>query len=231
MNFGACVTVRLSSERLPRKALVDVCGEPSIYWLCRQLQNSAIPFVICTSSESSDDDMEKYCLRNSIDCFRGSELDVLGRMVGAAKTFGFDVFLRITGDDLFVDPDYVKLATERYDGSDFAYTNLPKGTDFQMVNLDYAVNTLREWEGRDTEYLTWIFNSAPRQQFLKMMDTDVNYAFELDNADDLDNIRLLVESLKDREVFHVHDLIDVATESGRFPIKDTIDRRTCDVIT
>jgi len=152
-------------------------------------------------------------------------------MVGAAKMFGFDVFLRVTGDDLFVDPDYVKLAIEQHDGSDFAYTNLPKGTDFQLVNLEYAEKTLEEWQGRDTEYLTWIFNSTPRQQFLKLMDEDINYAFELDEVNDLDNIRFLVESLKSREIFHVYDLINVATESGRFPIKYTIDRRTYNVIT
>ncbi len=224
MQLGACVTVRFASTRLKGKALTDISGHPALWWLCRQLKYSSLQFVLCTSTDSSNDCIEAFALEHSIPCYRGLEHDVLGRMVEAANKFGFDSFYRITGDDLFVDPKYLNRSIDDYDGSDYAYTNLPKGTEFQIIRTDYAKHIHEEWSGNDTEYLTWILNTAPKQQFLRYMATDENYAFELDNESDLLSIRTMVDDLQ-LPVFEISDLLRYASETGIFPKKETIDRR------
>ena len=73
MNFGSLITVRMNSQRLFGKCLKDVGGKPSLHWLCRQLSYSRYPFVVCTSDNSLDDAVEKFCVNNGHPCFRGSE--------------------------------------------------------------------------------------------------------------------------------------------------------------
>ena len=43
-----------------------------------------------------------------IGCFRGSEEDVLGRVLDAATFFRADVIVEITGDCTFIDPELVQ---------------------------------------------------------------------------------------------------------------------------
>lgn len=226
MTFGICVTMRMNSTRLPGKCMTKIAGRPAIYWLCRQLKFSDFPWVICTSDDQSCDPIVEYCVLNNHLVFRGSEKDVLHRLISAKIHFGFDHIIRVTGDDLFIDPEYVSKCVKQYDGSDFCYTNLPKGTDFQIINGDYAEQLLGQISGRDTEYLTWYLNGAPKKQFVQFMPNDKNYAFELDTPQDLTLLDDLVSSLSNKKFFRVENLLQYAeSHPGTFPIKHTVDER------
>lgn len=226
MNFGICVTMRMDSTRLPGKCMSSISGRPAIYWLCRQLKFSDFPWVICTSEDESCNPIAEYCVLNDHLVFRGSEKDVLNRLVSAKMHFGFDHIIRITGDDIFVDPEYITKCVQQYDGSDFCYTNLPKGTDFQIIHGDYADQLSEQTLGRDTEYLTWYLNNAPRKQFVKFMPNDENYAFELDTPEDLQLLNGLVSSMSNKKFFRVENLLQYAeSHPNMFPIKHTVDER------
>jgi spore coat polysaccharide biosynthesis protein SpsF len=90
---------------------------------------------IATSSNNYDDDIEKLCKLNQINCFRGSENDVLSRFVEISKEY--DTCVRLTGDNPIVDIEYLKLTIESHLEGKFDYTSttsLPIGMNFEIVN-------------------------------------------------------------------------------------------------
>jgi spore coat polysaccharide biosynthesis protein SpsF (cytidylyltransferase family) len=76
--------------------------------------------VIATTASRIDDEIVSFCEENSVECFRGSEVDVLRRFFEAATLFQADWVLRITADCPAIDSEIVdeviRLATgEKWD--------------------------------------------------------------------------------------------------------------------
>jgi len=55
MNRDLCIiiTARMASERLPGKALVDVRGQPLIYWIVRRLQAVGKVVLACVQDSQT----------------------------------------------------------------------------------------------------------------------------------------------------------------------------------
>ncbi len=51
------ITVRTSSTRLPRKAILDINGKPTIQYLIENIKKSRLAdkIILCTSEEPDDD--------------------------------------------------------------------------------------------------------------------------------------------------------------------------------
>ena len=52
--------------------------------------------VICTSTNPQDDPLEGIAAQENVCCFRGSEEDVLVRLLEAAQSYGLEHFANIT---------------------------------------------------------------------------------------------------------------------------------------
>lgn len=109
MRPGIVVQARMSSRRLPGKALADVAGEPLLARVvARARLATEVAFVgVATSTDASDDAIASFCRARDIPCFRGPLDDVLGRLVGAARHWDLDPVVRITGDCPFASPELV----------------------------------------------------------------------------------------------------------------------------
>ena len=83
----AILQARFSSTRLPGKVLKPILGKPMLLHQIERLQNSQMidKLVIATSDDFSDDDIEKICLDNNVEVFRGSLDNVLDRFYQCAK--------------------------------------------------------------------------------------------------------------------------------------------------
>ena len=88
--LAAIIQARMGSNRLPGKTLTPMDGNPMLEILVGQLKQSLLldELIIATTTESKDDDIVKFSQDRNIKHFRGSELDVLGRMYHAARQFG-----------------------------------------------------------------------------------------------------------------------------------------------
>ena len=60
--------------------------------------------VVATSCNSKDDAIEELALKLHVNCFRGSEDDVLNRVLNAAKSVDADIILELWGDCPLIDP-------------------------------------------------------------------------------------------------------------------------------
>lgn len=112
----ASIEARMGSSRLPGKVLKNFGEETALSLLVKRLKRSKTldDIVIATTVEKEDDLICDWCKSNQIPFFRGSEQDVLDRVVKAHEFMQTDLVIEITGDCPFTDPAIVDLAVETF---------------------------------------------------------------------------------------------------------------------
>ncbi len=104
MRTRVVVQSRLSSSRLPGKAMLTIAGMPLIELVARRVANTGHEVVVATSAEAFDDHIAEHLTSVGIPVFRGSLDDVLGRFAAAtADLDDTDSIVRMTGDNPVAD--------------------------------------------------------------------------------------------------------------------------------
>ena len=130
VKIDATIQARLGSSRLPGKVLMEISGKPLLEIQIERLRRSCyIDRIIIATTDSSDNDrIEDLAGRLGCGCFRGSEDDVLGRVVGALAAFEIGIHAEFQGDNPLPDPEVV----------DFVI-----GFFLEHPEFDYVTNALR----------------------------------------------------------------------------------------
>ena len=139
----AIIEARMNSSRLPGKHMLQANGKPMIQHLIERLQSVSVidEIVLATTCNPSDDILIDVADKTSVGAFRGSEDDVLGRVVAAAEDFGADVIVGITGDCPVIDPLLVEQAILMFGHNSCSYLSncfvpgLPGGMNTQVYSL------------------------------------------------------------------------------------------------
>ena len=137
----AIIQARMASTRLPGKMLADIDGQPMLWHVVNRTRRSSLVdrLIVATSVNSGDDPIVQFCARNNIDCFRGSEDDVLDRFYQAAKYYKAKTIVRITGDCPLIDPIIVDKVISLFINSKADYTAnneknpYPDGLDVEVT--------------------------------------------------------------------------------------------------
>lgn len=113
------IQARSSSSRLPSKVLLPfVDSMAMLEFQYKRLAQFFPHVVIATSTDSSDDSIYELCLKNSMNCFRGSLNNVMTRLVDSLSVFLPSVdtssFIRVGGDDPLISPEGIELAYEQH---------------------------------------------------------------------------------------------------------------------
>ncbi|MBN2459182.1 glycosyltransferase family protein [Candidatus Woesearchaeota archaeon] len=140
----AIVQARMGSKRLLGKMMMEIKGKPLVFYLLHQLKFSKQieKVVLATSTLAENDSLAEYARRMGIEVFRGSEDDVLGRYLEAARKFKADIIVRITGDEPLIDPqitdDVIKDHLKKK--ADYTSTKLErimsKGVDSEVFSIE-----------------------------------------------------------------------------------------------
>ena len=74
MKIGIAVLCRMTSDRLPGKALAEINGKKAIQHVIDRVIRAASEYdiVLATSSESTDDELVEYFIGSDIKVFRGN---------------------------------------------------------------------------------------------------------------------------------------------------------------
>jgi spore coat polysaccharide biosynthesis protein SpsF len=141
----ASIEARMGSSRLPGKMMVDICGEPAITRLLRRLRLCTLldDIVLATTVADADDELEKWADSQGVACFRGSEEDVLGRVVGAQRMMSSELVVEVNGDTILLDPEVIDLGVKTYLHNDCdvlsntSKPSYPDGIDVQVFDLHH----------------------------------------------------------------------------------------------
>ena len=103
-RIAVILQARSGSTRLPNKTTRRLSEIPMISHCIRRLKKVA-PVVVATSVLTRDDPIAEIASIENVNCFRGSEEDVLDRYYHAAKKYHLKHIVRATADNPFVDPE------------------------------------------------------------------------------------------------------------------------------
>lgn len=140
----ATIEARMTSSRLPGKVLMPAMGKPMLEHLIERLRSvSAIDeIVIATTINNADQAIVDFAETLDISVYRGSEEDVMARVIGAAESVNADIIVEITGDCPILDPDIVEQMIRMYHCHDASYVSnvhirsYPDGMDVQVFSLE-----------------------------------------------------------------------------------------------
>ena len=131
MKVGIILPCRYSSSRLPGKILMPISGKPILQIITERLSLSKAvdQLIVCTSEQTSDDPIVKYCQAHNMDYFRGSLENVSDRFLKCAEANALDWAIRINGDNLFTDYRLIDQAVSiiKTSSSEFV-SNVPQRT-------------------------------------------------------------------------------------------------------
>lgn len=116
MKIIATIEARMTSSRLPGKVLLPANNEPLLGHLVQRLKRveSLDEIVLATTTNASDDCLVEFAKDYNISHHRGSEEDVMQRVLHAAQKVSADIIVEITGDCPIIDPNIVQHCVDMY---------------------------------------------------------------------------------------------------------------------
>lgn len=144
MKIVATIEARMTSSRLPGKVLMSAAGVPMLKHLVTRLR--AVPSIkaiaLATTENETDDPLADFALQEGIECYRGSEDDVMQRVIGAAESVQAEVVVEITGDCPIIDPQIIEQTIGMFQANEADYVSnahirsYPDGMDTQVFMLE-----------------------------------------------------------------------------------------------
>jgi spore coat polysaccharide biosynthesis protein SpsF len=140
-RVAVVLQARISSGRLPGKALADVAGKPLLRRLYDRMRTCrrSDAVIVATSDRPADDVIAKACAEWDAPVHRGPEQDLTTRLLGAARAVRADAIVRVTGDNPLTDPAGVDdlIETFRRTGAALVHNGhrlgYPYGTGTEMI--------------------------------------------------------------------------------------------------
>ena len=126
------------------KTLADISGRPSIEWVFKRLERCKHldGTILATTISPGDDVLEEWAGKAGVNCYRGSEEDVLIRVVEAQRKMSSDIVVEVTGDSILLDPEVIDQGIETFLNNkcdivtNCLKTSYPQGVDVQVFSLD-----------------------------------------------------------------------------------------------
>ena len=205
----ASIEARMSASRLPGKVLMDVAGEPALERLVRRLERASMvdAIVLATTVNPADDAVAAWADRRGLPCYRGSEEDVLDRVVQAQRGMASDIVVEVCGDTPLLDPRVIDHAVTKFLSGGFdvvsntARVTWPQGIDAQVFRLaDLAKVAETQGDPAVREHVSLYFYEHPEKYRIHHLlapaaETAPDLRLQLDYAEDLALIRAVHERL------------------------------------
>lgn len=220
--IAAIVQARMGSSRLPGKVMKEILGKPLLWHLVSRLKKARLidNIVIATSDKEADIPILRLAEKLGVDCYAGSEQDVLDRYYQTATEFGADVIVRITADCVLIDPHIVDKVIRRYLKGDCDYvTNTlkwtyPDGLDLEVFSYAVLQKAWREanWVS-EREHVTPYIRKNPDKFRLVNIESSVDlsrFRWSVDREEDLELVRQVYKHLyREGRVFYMEDILEL----------------------
>lgn len=162
----------MTSSRLPGKVLMEINKKPVLWYLIRRLKKikRINNIILATTTNKEDDELVNLAKKNKIKFYRGSEHDVMQRVLFAARKFKTDIIVSITGDCPIIDHNLVSQCLNSFLKNNVDYLSnsnirsYPDGMDVQVYNyqaLSKSYSLTRSME--DKEHVTLHIRKNPNK--------------------------------------------------------------------
>lgn len=212
----------MGSTRYPGKVMMDIEGKPMLWHLikrlryCRNLEH----ITVGTSVNYENDVIASFCADYDIPCYRGSEDDVLARLLESLEAQSAEIGVVVYGDNPLIDPrivdEHIELfkTYKDYDwiGNDLI-TTFPPGMDVEV----FSVNALRDAAASVDdlairEHGTLFIRQNPRKFRLLNVEAKAERCrpdlyLGVDTHEDVDVVRQIKKHFKGNYYFSLEDLI------------------------
>jgi spore coat polysaccharide biosynthesis protein SpsF len=198
----------MKSSRLPGKVLMPLAGAPLLQRLLERLRASKRldVLMVATTSGSEDDAIAALCRRLGIACYRGSENDVLDRVIEAARLVDADIIVRLTADNPMVGADLVDLVVGRFleSGPVACYVHSVEGSGFpyglfvEAVARETLERCYPETDAEEREHVTLHLRRHPERYPAIAVKASQHFALDrvsIDTADEYQEVAALFEQL------------------------------------
>lgn len=207
MRTGIITQARMTSTRLPGKVLMNIAEKPMLYYHVKRAAWSGIPLYVATTVNKEDDCLVDFCQEHEINCFRGSEHNVLERYYLCATENKLDVIVRVTSDCPLIDGYMIQEAVSRYikrDDPQLYLSNyltrcFPRGFDFEIFSFSLLKeayeNAFKESHREHvTPYINQNISGNVRfEHFTREKDAS-KYRITVDTEDDFILMKELIEN-------------------------------------
>lgn len=225
MSCVVFITVRSVSTRLPKKTLRKINGKPLIQNLVERLSkiHSVKEVIVCTTIEKSDNELVEFLQKIGVKTFRGSSMDILGRLHQAALKWKLQHFIVVEGDDLFCDSDLIEKTCKFLKKSNYEFIywkNLPLGATplgiktkplFQLIKKFSTKNVETGWG--DFIIKSGVFKiGALKQKDCRLERPEIRLT--IDYPEDLQLARKLIKNLPIN--FSLLDIIKILDENNEW---------------
>lgn len=226
----------MRSSRLPNKVMLPILGRPMLELMIERLRR--VPqindIVIATTAHESCEPIVQLAEQVGVGCYRGSEDDVLDRVLQAARSVNADLIVETTADCPVIDPAVITKVIQTFKQHDIDYCanilerTYPRGMDVQVfpTNVLAEVAELTD-DPADREHVSlYIYKHPERYRLLnvasKLPPEAAALRLTVDTQEDLRLITGIYERLYPaKRDFSLADIIELME---REPALKTINR-------
>lgn len=206
MKVGAIIQARQTSSRLPGKAMIDIAGKTALQRVIDRVSAAKMidDVIVACTTNPADDEIVRLCEYLNCNYFRGSEEDVLDRVLNAASFYEVDVIVEITADCPLIDWNHIDTLVNMHLNSDCDMTSniisrtFPRGYDIRVFNKETLERVYKECDNAiDHQHVsTWIYLNPKGKQNYKVQNWDApceqfrpDLDITLDTPEDLEFIK------------------------------------------
>lgn len=230
MKVAAIIQARMSSRRLPGKVLMDLGGKPMLRYLIERVQKcmEIDELVVATSEGPDDNEIVRFCDGLGVAAYRGALEDVAWRMVGAAKSVGSDVIVRLSGDSPFLDQATIDLGVNIFkNGGVDLLTNVkprtfPPGCSVEILTTELLESSYRDMPSLDKEHVVSSLYSMENlvvQNYSSPIDLS-NYRLTVDTQAEFDLAQKIIMHMdKPHWSYSIAEVVELGKKIGAFQVE------------
>ncbi len=201
------IQARLGSTRLPRKILKTIKGKSLLELMVERLMRgkNTSQFIIATTTEKQDDEIQQLCEEKNWKFFRGSERDVLSRYFFATEQNPGNPIVRLTSDCPLIEPEIIDQCLTSFQENNVDYLSntspirsFPRGMDIEIFTREALEIAHKEAQQiHEREHVTPYFYQNPGKFKIfnvKNEEDTSQYRLTVDTQEDLDLITKIYEN-------------------------------------
>ena len=190
--------------------------------------------VVATSTLEKDGVIESFCNDYGVDCYRGSEDDVLSRYYECCKQYNPDTVVRMTADCPLIDPEIIDAVVQKFEDDNVDYcgntvppetSKFPDGTDvevFSMKALEQANTEVKDTHLREhVTFQFWKDTKYSSSQYTQEKDWS-KYRVTIDYPEDFEVVNYIFDELKSKRIFgSLNEIINIIDHNQKIRDKNS----------